>query len=218
MPSILEYDSYKYAALAVMLLAALFAYFKGCRAVSASSAPLAWTNVPLTAFAVVSLGPSAFAILIYLGYKFGVLQPPTSGYRFSTFIRDLPLDFAVINWAFVALYVTCRLWPHAGSARLAMWLSVTAMSVPNILLFSLAWTMLANVFDAGQGIGIIEAVLVFPIAAMIWPGVLDAGFGSGLIISTLTAPLPVIGVIGWLAGQAIGWAASNALQKGPVSR
>jgi len=218
MPSILEYDSYKYAALAVMLLAALFAYFKGRRAVSASSAPLVWTNVPLAAFAAVSLGPSAFAILIYLGYKFGVLQPPASGYRFSTFIRDLPLDFAVINWAFVALYVTCRLWPHAGSARLAMWLSVTAMSVPNILLFSLAWTMLANVFDAGQGIGIIEAVLIFPIAAMIWPGVLDAGFGIGLIISTLTAPLPVIGVIGWLAGQAIGWAASNALQKGPVSR
>src|SRR5438046_3283610 len=127
---ILEYNLYKYLAFAVMLLAILFAYRKGRDAVSASSRSLAWTHVPLIAFAIASLGPSAFAIMIYLGYKFGLLQPNPSGYSFSTFIRDLPFDFAVINWPFVALYLTCRLWPNFGSARSAMWLSVVAMSPP----------------------------------------------------------------------------------------
>src|SRR5215216_7671462 len=166
---ILEYDLYKYLALAVMLLAILFAYRKGRDAVSASSRSLAWTNIPLIAFAIASLGPSAFAIMIYLGYKFGLIQPKPSGYSFSTFIRDLPFDFAVINWPFVALYLTCRLWPNFGSARFAMWFSVVAMSLPNVLLFSLAWTMVSKVFDAGHGIGVIEAMLIFPIIAMIWP-------------------------------------------------
>src|ERR1039457_991954 len=114
-----------------MLLAILFAYFKGRDAVYASSQSLAWTQVSLIAFAIASIGPSAFAIIIYLGYKVGLIQPGPSGYRFSIFIRDLPFDFAVINWGFVALYLACRLWPNFGSARSAMWFSVAAMSLPN---------------------------------------------------------------------------------------
>jgi hypothetical protein len=220
MSTILEYDSYKYLALAVMLLAILFAYRKGRDAVSASSRSLAWTHVPLIAFAIASLGPSAFAIMIYLGYKFGLIQPKPSGYRFSTFIQDLPFDFAVINWPFVALYLTCRLWPNFGSARSAMWLSVAAMSLPNVLLFSLAWTMVSNVFDAGQGIGIVEAMLILPIIAMIWPGpdpgFFDASFGIFFVISALTAPIPVLGLIGWLAVQLIGWPPSNFRRKTTV--
>ena len=132
---ILEYDLYKYLALAVMLLAILFAYRKGRDAVSASSRSLAWTHVPFIAFAIASLGPSAFAIMIYLGYKFGLIQPKPSGYSFSTFIRDLPFDFAVINWPFVALYLTCRLWPNFGSARSAMWLSVVAVPPKCFIVF-----------------------------------------------------------------------------------
>ncbi len=217
---ILEYDSYKYWALAVMLLAILFAYSGGRGAVSASSRSLGWTHVPLVAFAIASLGPSAFAIMIYLGYKSGLIQPRPSGYRFSTFIRDLPFDFAVINWPFVALYLTCRLWPNFGSARSAMWLSVVAMSLPNVLLFSLAWTMVSNVFDAGQGIGVIEAMLIFPIFAMIWsgpaPGIFDAGFGIAFVISALTAPIPFLGLTGWLAGQFIGPTPSNFRRKTTV--
>src|ERR1700716_4055402 len=104
--------------------------------------------------------------MIYLVYNFGLKQPQPSGYRFSTFIRDLPFEFAVINWPFVALYLTCRLWPNFGAARSAMWVSVVMMSLPNVLLFSLASTMVSNVFDAGQGIGVIEAMLIFPIIAM----------------------------------------------------
>jgi len=210
---IIENDSYKYLAVAAMLLAILFAYFKGRGAVSASGQSLAWTKVPLIAFAIASLGPSVFAIMIYLGYKVGLIQPARSGYRFSIFIRDLPFDFAIINWPFVALYLACRLWPNFRSARSAMWFSVVAMSLPNILLFSLAPTMVANVFDAGQGIGIIEAMLMLPIIAMIWPGpafgIFDAGFGIGFVISALTAPIPLLGLISWLVVQLFGTAPNS---------
>jgi hypothetical protein len=217
---ILEYDLYKYLALAVMLLAILFAYRKGRDAVSASSRSLAWTHVPLIAFAIASLGPSAFAIMIYLGYKFGLIQPKPSGYSFSTFIRDLPFDFAVINWPFVALYLTCRLWPNFGSGRSAMWLSVVMMSLPNVLLFSLAWTMVSNVFDAGQGIGVIEAMLILPIIAMFWPGpaFFDDGFGIAFVISALTAPIPFLGLIGWLVGQLMPKADYDRTSKSGVKR
>ena len=213
---IITSDLYKYLALAVMLLAILFAYFKGRDTVSASSQSLAWTNVPLIAFAIASLGPSAFAIMIYLGYTIGIIHPGPSGYKFSIFIRELPFDFAVLNWPFVALYVTSRLWPNFRSARLAMWFSVVAMSLPNILLFSLAPTMVANVFDAGQGIGIVEAMLMLPIVAMILPGpvsgIFDAGFGIGFVISALTAPIPLLGLINWLVVQLFG-TASNSRRK-----
>ena len=193
---ILTSDLYRYLALAVMLLAILFGYRKGRGLVSVSGRPLAWTQVPLIAFAIASLGPSAFAIIIYLGYTFGLIQAPPSGYRVSTYIGDLPFDFAVINWGFVALYLICRLWPNFGSARSAMWLSVVAMSLPNVLLFSLAWTMVSNVFDAGQGIGVIEAMITLPFAL-----IFDPDSGIGFVISALIAPIPFLGMIGWLVGQ-----------------
>ena len=95
---LLMFDLFKYLALAVMLLAILLAYYKGRHAVSANGRSLAWTQVPLIAFLTVSIGPSAVATLIYLGYKSGLLQGGPSGYRFSTFIFQLPLDFAVMSW------------------------------------------------------------------------------------------------------------------------
>jgi hypothetical protein len=214
---LMENDLYEYSALAVLLLAILFGYRKGRNVVPASGRSLAWTNVPLIALAIASLGPSAFAIMIYLGYKFGLVQPKPPGYSFSTFIRDLPIEFAIINWPFAALYVTCRTWPHIGSARSAMWCSVVAMSLPNVLLFSTAGEMVSGAFDAGQGIGVIEAMVIFPIIAMIWPGPLPGFFDDGLgsVISALTAPMPVLGLIGWLAGRFVGWPPSKDLQKAP---
>jgi hypothetical protein len=95
-----------------------------------------------------------------------------------------------------------------------MWLSVVAMSLPNVLLFSLASTMVSDVFDAGQGIGVVEFMLIFPIIAMIWPGpdpgIFDAGFGIGFVVSALTAPIPILGLIGWVAGQLFGRKARKA--------
>src|SRR5690349_10013086 len=208
MMTIISSEPYKYLALAVLLLAVLLGYFKE-RNVSASGRSLAWTRVPLIAWVVVSIGPCILAIVIYVGYKLELVQPGPAGYQFSALVQSMPLDFAVINWGFVALYLVCRLWPNFRGAKAAMWFSVVAMLVPNILLFALAPEMISGARDAGQGIGVIEAMLILPIVAMILPGpisgIFDAGFGIGLVISTLMAPMPFLGLIGWL----IGWASSR---------
>src|SRR5262249_1033460 len=136
---------------------------------------------------------------------------------FSIFIRELPFDFAVINWGFVVLYLTCRLWPNFGSARSAMWLSMVAMSLPNVFLFAPAWEMVSNASGVGQGIGVILAMISLPIITIIWPGsypsIFDAGFGIGFVISALMAPIPFFGLIGWLVGQLIGWTAPIFYEK-----
>jgi hypothetical protein len=72
-----------------------------------------------------------------------------------------------------------------------MWFSVVAMSLPNVVLFGLAPEMVSNARDAGQGIGIIEAMLSFPIIPI-------------MIISALTAPIPLLGLAGWLLGHSVG--------------
>jgi len=154
--------------------------------------------------------------MIYHGYKFGLIQPKPSGYSFSTFIRDLPFDFAVINWPFVALYLACRLWPNFGSARSAMWLSATAMSFLNVPLFFLAPEMVSNVFDAGQGIGVIQAMLSMPLWFGPYPDFLDPDSGIGLLVFAPLAPIPFSGLIGWIAGRFIGWPASSP--KGKTAR
>jgi hypothetical protein len=123
LPSIQESDLYKYLTLVALLVALLFGYRKGRDAAIVSGKSLGWTQIPLIVFAIATIGPSVFAIIIYLGYRFGLIQPEPSGCWFSIFIRELPFDFAVINWGFVALYLACRMWPNFGSARFAMWLS-----------------------------------------------------------------------------------------------
>jgi hypothetical protein len=218
---LLTSELYKHLAVAALLLAILFAYYKGRGADAAGSRALGWTQIPLLAFAIAALGPSAFATLIYLGYTAGLMQPPAAGYQFSTYVTDLPFDFAIINWSFVAVYVACRLRPNLGGARWAMWLSVLAMALPNILLFSLAWEMVSSARGAGQGIGIIEAMISFPIIALIWdppfPAILDPDTGIGAVLSTVLAPIPVLGLTGWLAGRLLGPAAANARRK-PMAR
>lgn len=209
-------DPFKYSALAVMLLAILLAYYKGRHAVSANGRSLAWTHVPLIAFVTASIGPSAVATLIYLGYKSGLLQAGPSGYRFSTFIFQIPLDFAIMNWGFVALYVTCRLSPNLGLARSAMWLSAIAMSFFNVPLFFLAPEMVSNVFDAGQGIGVVQAMLSMPLWFGPYPDFLDPDSGIGLLVLAPLAPIPFSGLIGWIAGRLLGWAASSP--KGKTAR
>ena len=190
------------------LLALLLAYYKGRHAASADGRSRAWTQVPVIAFLTVSIGPSAVATLLYLGYKSGLLQAGPSGYQFSSFIVQLPLDFALMNWGFVVLYVTCRLSPDSGSARMAMWLSATLMSFLNVPLFFLAPEMVANVRDAGQGIGVIQAMLGMPLWFGPYPGFLDPDSAIALLVLAPLAPMPFLGLIGWIAGRFIGWPAS----------
>src|SRR6185295_17586204 len=137
----------RHLALLLMLLAVVYGYLKGRNASVGSGQSLAWTNIPLIALAIISIGPSLYAVILYLTYRFGLVQPPAPGYRFGSLVYSSPVDFALINWAFVPLYVVCRVWPKLGSARVAMWLSVVAMSVPNLVLFGLAPEMISSAVD-----------------------------------------------------------------------
>jgi hypothetical protein len=198
----------RYIALIVMSLAVAYGYRKGRNASVVSGQSLAWTNIPLIALAIISIGPSLYAVILYLTYRFGLAQPHAPGYRFGSFVYLLPVDFALMNWAFVPLYVVCRTWPKLGAARLAMWFSVVAMSVPCAVLFGLAPEMTSSAFDAGQGIGIIEAVLLWPPIAMIWPGlasiIIDADTAFMFVLMALTGFLPNLGLMAWLVGQLAG--------------
>jgi len=188
--------------LIVLLLLVAFGYFRG-----RSHAP-AWTNIPLIALAIISIGPSVCAVILYFSYKFGLIEPSAPGYRFGSFVYSLPADFALLNWAFVPLYVVGRIWPHAGSARLAMWFAVVAMSVPNVVLFALAPEMVSNARDAGQGIGIMEAVLLWSPIQTIVPGIFAivdaAGFEYSLVLNALTGFLPILGLVAWSLGRLVG--------------
>jgi hypothetical protein len=192
----------RYLVLMVLLLLVAFGYFRG-----RGRSP-AWTNIPLIALAILSIGPSVCAVILYFSYEFGLIQPSAPGYRFGSFVYSLPADFALLNWAFVPLYVVGRIRPHAGSARLAMWFAVVAMSVPNVVLFGLAPEMVSNARDAGQGIGIIEAVLLWSPIQTILPGIYAivdaAGFEYSFVLNALTGFLPTLGLVAWLLGRLVG--------------
>jgi len=72
------------------------------------------------------------------------------------------------------------MWPNFDTARFAMWLSVVAMSLPNVLLFHTAWEMVSSTVGVDQGIGFTEAMVTLPVVTIIWPrplpGIFDAGF------------------------------------------
>src|SRR5262249_10850783 len=125
----------------------------------------------------------------------------------------LPLDFAAMNWGFVALYLTCRLLPNFGAGRSAMWLSATAMSLLNVPLFFLAPEMVSNVFDAGQGIGVVQAMLSMPIWFGPYPKFLDHESAIGFLVFAPLAPIPFLGLIGWIAGQFLGGTTNSPKRK-----
>jgi hypothetical protein len=191
-----------YLALIVLLLLVAFGYRRG------RSHSLAWSNTPLIALATLSIGPSVCAVILYLAYKVGLAQPGPRGYGFRSFVYSLPIEFALLNWAFVPLYVAGRIWARADSARLAMWFAVVAMSVPNLILFVLAPEMVSGAFDAGQGIGIMQAVLLSSPIMMIWPGldaIIDgAGDRYWFVLHALTGFLPILGLVAWLFGRLAG--------------
>ena len=69
--------------------------------------------------------------------------------------------------------------------------------------------MVSNARDAGQGIGIIEAVLLWSPIQMILPDIdtiiPDAGFEVSFVLNALTGILPTLGLVAWLLGQFAGW-------------
>ena len=194
-------------ALMLMLLALAFGYYKGRSAPGLNGQSIFWTNVPLIALAAISLGPSSCAVILYLAYELHLLQPAAPGYKFGSTVLEMPREFALINWAFVPLYGTCRGWPTLRGARRSMWYSVIAMSVPNLMLFGLAPEMITNARGAGQGIGFVMAVLLSSPIAAIWPGIVDTISGPGtsfqLIFMALIGFLPILGLIGWSVGKVL---------------
>ena len=166
-----------------------------------------WTKYPLIALAIIAIGPSIIAMVLYVGYAVGIIQPPAYGYSFAPDIYVLPVVFAVVNWPFIVLYFACRSeakseWPNVRSTRLAMWFSLVAMALPSaILLFTtVPEEMVSNAFGAGQGVGI---VLLY----LIWPVLLP--FTSSIYLAMLM-PLPILGLIGWFAGCFIAWATKSS--------
>jgi hypothetical protein len=96
-------ESSQIFALILMLLAVAFGYYKGRNAAVVSGQSLTWTHIPLIALAIISIGPSIVAVVLYLAYTFSIIQPGAHGFRFSqVFIFESPVHFALLNWPFVA--------------------------------------------------------------------------------------------------------------------
>jgi len=89
-----------------------------------------------------------------------------------------------------------------------MWFSVVAMALPNVFLFVLAPEMISNARDAGQGIGIMEALLLSSPIHVIWPAIAaiitDADSRYFLVLAALTGFLPILGLAAWWLGQLFG--------------
>jgi len=144
-----------------------------------------WTNFPMLALAIISIEPCVIAAIAYLLPSiFGL--PLGLEIRFELeSLMVYPLLIAGSNWPFVALWIICRWkakkeWPSIGSVRLAMWISLAAMAVPNIpILIFAPFAMLAS--DAAGG----AQTLAFYLAAFV------------------IFPVPILGLIGWFSGRLI---------------
>ena len=153
---------------------------------------LAWTKVPLIAFVLFTVGPGLIAAVLYFIYtilgikgsrEVGGYGSTAYGYYLDAGILLAPLLFAIITWPFLALFFICKLRAKRESAdirslRFAMWGSLVAMSLPNLLfLFISSEEMIADFPGSGEGLGL--AIGIF-----------------GFVV-------PVLGVIGWFVGRII---------------
>lgn len=75
MVTLLTSERSQIVALILMLLAVAFGYYKGRNAAVVSGQSLTWTQIPLIALAIISIGPSIVAVVLYLAYTFGIIQP-----------------------------------------------------------------------------------------------------------------------------------------------
>ena len=141
-----------------------------------------WSKYPLIAFAIVSIGPSVFAPTLYL-WRFGS-SPGDHLAEISTLLVAFPALFALVNWPFLALYFVCRRkvkeeWRSVRSVRLAMWISLVAMLLWNVLVLTT---------------GILGEELIYP-----WSWIEAGNF------FLLLVPLPILGLIGWVTGRLVAW-------------
>ena len=149
----------------------------------------AWTRVPLIAFAVFAVGPSVLGLILHVLYLAGAnlgqfIAPLEKPPRLHAVLFD-PVVLAVGLWPFLTLHgVTLdslmqdrSTW---RSVRMAMIVSVTAMSLPSTLLLVATFQeMMSSAPDAGQGTGILCVLL------MVF--------------------LPIPAVVGWFIGRGVAW-------------
>jgi hypothetical protein len=148
-----------------------------------------WTRISLIAFAFFAIGPSVLGLILHVLYLAGANFIPFIGPLKRPPRLDLvlgaPLALTVGLWPFLTLYgVTLdnliqgrSTW---RSVRMAMIVSVAAMSLPStFLLVAALQDMMSSAPDAGQGTGI--ACVMFMVF------------------------LPIPAVVGWFAGRGIAW-------------
>jgi hypothetical protein len=148
-----------------------------------------WTRVPLIAFAVFAIGPSVLGLIVHVLHLAGAnfipfIGPLESSPRLGAVFFD-PLVLTVGLWPFLTLYgVTLdnliqgrSTW---RSVRMAMIVSVAAMSLPSaFLLVATFQEMMSSARDAGQG--------------------------TGILCFLFMMFLPIPAVIGWFVGRGIAW-------------
>ena len=148
-----------------------------------------WTRTPLIAFAVFTVGPSVLAPIFYV-FQLVVadlshlISPPERPPHLSMVLLS-PLFLPIGLWPFLTLYgVTLdnliRDRSSWRSVRMAMMVSVAAMSLPStFLLVGAAHEMMLSAPDAGQGTGILSFLFM------------------------MFMPIPAI--LGWFIGRGIAW-------------
>jgi hypothetical protein len=148
-----------------------------------------WTRTPLIAFAVFTVGPSVLAPILYVLQSVAAdlsqsISPPEGPPRLSMILLS-PLSLIIALWPFLTLYgVTLdnltRDRTSWKSVRMAMMVSVVAMSLPStFLLFGAANEMMLSGPDAGQGTGMLSFLFM------------------------MFMPIPAI--LGWFTGRGIAW-------------
>ncbi len=144
-----------------------------------------WTRIPLIAFAVFAVGPSVLGLILHVLYLAGAnfipfIGPLERAPRLDAVLLD-PLALTFGLWPFLALYSVTRdnlirdrsSW---RSVRMAMIVSVAAMSLPStVLLVDTTLEMISSAPNAGQAMGSLFFMFFLPI-----PGVFGWFIGRGI--------------------------------------
>jgi hypothetical protein len=149
-------------------------------------AAVVWPYIPLIAFAVLCVGPSVLAPILYLLSAAVDLRglaganPRAPGLAALLFY---PLLFVLPYWPFLALYDVTRKAlirdpSSRQSIRLATIASTIAMALPcSLVLIGTPAEMMSSARDAGQGTGI---AMLFYAIFLPFPGIVGWWIGHGI--------------------------------------